>query len=140
MSAALTIGIVDDDCSVRKALARLLQIEGFTVKQYCSADEFIARDAGSGVACLLIDVRMPGFTGLDLCEYLTEAGSALPMVLMTGDADPMTQGRAATLGAASLLVKPIDAQLLLRTLYSVLSPVGARSPRIDSATDNGSSS
>jgi len=62
------------------------------------------------------------------------------MVLMTGDADPMTQGRAATLGAASLLVKPIDAQLLLRTLYSVLSPVGARSPRIDSATDNGSSS
>ena len=89
--AAPLVFIVDDDSSVRRSLARLVRAAGFDVETFASAREFLARPRYDGVSCLVLDVRMPGLTGLDLQETLAAAGQRVSIVFITGYPDVRAQ-------------------------------------------------
>src|SRR5271170_3629139 len=87
---AATVIVVDDDASVRRALRSQLQIIGFNVLDFESAEEFLASEAPADDACLLLDVYMPAMTGIELCRKLAESGRCLPTILISGRDDPQT--------------------------------------------------
>ncbi|MGH2394020.1 MAG: response regulator transcription factor [Candidatus Limnocylindria bacterium] len=118
------IAIVDDDASVRRGLARLLRSAGYWAETYASALEFLERGlAGKGPVCLMVDVRMPGLSGLDLHEALVGEGLDVPFIFITGHGDgPMTE-RAAKLpkaDAVDFLAKPFDDQAMLAAVAQAL--------------------
>src|SRR4029453_852378 len=95
--------VVDDDPSVRKSLARLLGVAGYAVEAFASAREFLAREWCAGPCCLVLDVRMPGLTGLDLQKALAGAGRRMSIVFVTGHVDVPGSVRAMKDGAVDLL-------------------------------------
>ena len=108
--------VVDDDASVRKSLTRVLAASGYAVEQFASAGDFLARERYARPCCLVLDVRMPGLSGLDLQTALAAAGRRLPIVFVTGHVDvPMTvQGMRN--GAVDWLTKPFGAKELLNAV------------------------
>jgi FixJ family two-component response regulator len=107
------VGIVDDDPSVRKALTRLVKAAGYRVEVFASAREFLARPQEEDLRCLLLDVRMPGLTGLELQEALAVAGSRMSIVFVSGHGDVPGSVKAMKGGAIDFLTKPVDARNLL---------------------------
>jgi FixJ family two-component response regulator len=105
--------VVDDNPSVRKSLARVLAAVGYTVEAFASAREFLARPPHPGPCCLVLDVRMPGLSGIQLQEMLAATGRRLSIVFVTGHADVPTSVRAMKAGAVDLLTTPVDAQDLI---------------------------
>jgi FixJ family two-component response regulator len=105
--------VVDDNPSVRKSLHRLLAVAGYTVEAFASAREFLTREPSKVPCCLVLDVRMPGLSGIDLQEALAAAGRRMPIVFVTGHVDVPTSVKAMKGGAVDLLTKPIDAEELL---------------------------
>ncbi len=108
--------IVDDDASVRTSLARLLTGAGFEVEAFTSVQEFLARPRYEGPCCLLLDVRMPGLTGLDLQEALTATERHLSIVFITGFVDVHESVQAMKGGAVDFLTKPVDAKELMAAI------------------------
>lgn len=114
------IHVVDDDDSVRSSMARLLKAMGLRVEIYSSAADFLQRLV-KGPGCLVLDVRMPGQSGLDLQQVLGAQGASLPIVFLTGFADvPMTV-RAMRSGAEDFLTKPVEPQALLEAVTRALA-------------------
>jgi FixJ family two-component response regulator len=112
--------VVDDDASVRAAIANLLRSVGLSVECFASANEFMRAAVKDRPACLILDVRLPGTSGLELQRELVELGSWLPIVFLTGHADiPMTV-RAMKAGALEFLTKPFRDQDLLKAIWSAL--------------------
>jgi FixJ family two-component response regulator len=113
MSSSVFVHIVDDDKAVRESLGDLLRSMDYQVTLYGSAAEFLKVELPDAPACLVLDVRLPGTSGLELQEYLTRINIGLPVILMTGHGDiPMTvKGMKA--GATDFLTKPIRDQDLL---------------------------
>jgi len=111
--AAPLVFIVDDDPSVRKSLARLVRAAGFDVEAFASAREFLARPPYDGPCCLVLDVRMPGLTGLELQETLATAGPGCPIVFLTGYRDVRASAKAMKGGAIDFLTKPVNDQDLV---------------------------
>lgn len=108
--------VVDDDASVRKSLTRVLAASGYAVEQFASAGDFLARERGARPCCLVLDVRMPGLSGLDLQTALAAAGRRLPIVFVTGHVDvPMTV-KGMRNGAVDWLTKPFGAKELLNAV------------------------
>jgi FixJ family two-component response regulator len=108
-----TVFVVDDDRSVREALSALLRSVGLTVELYDSAPEFLARQRPDAAACLVLDVRLPGLSGLDLQHALAKAGAEIPIIFITGHGDIPMSVRAMKAGAIEFLTKPFrDADLL----------------------------
>ncbi len=107
------IHVVDDDAGLRESLSDLLESMGYEVLTYGSTAEFLARDPGYEPGCLLLDVRLPGMSGLELQEKLTNDGVALPVVLMTGFGDVPTSVRAMKAGALDFIEKPFRDQDIL---------------------------
>ena len=107
------VGIVDDDQSVRKGLARLVKAAGYRVEVFASAREFLARSQQEEPCCLLLDLRMPGLTGLELQEALATAGRQMSIVFISGHGDVVASVRAMKGGAIDFLTKPVDARELL---------------------------
>jgi FixJ family two-component response regulator len=107
------VGIVDDDPSVRKGLARLVKGAGFRVEVFASAREFLARPQQEDLRCLLLDVRMPGLTGLELQEALATAGRRMSIIFVSGHGDVVGSVKAMKRGAIDFLTKPVDARDLL---------------------------
>jgi FixJ family two-component response regulator len=105
--------VVDDDPSVRKSLVRLIASAGYAVETFASAREFLARERYAGPSCLVLDVRMPALTGLDLQEALASTGHRTSIVFVTGHGDVPTTVRAMKGGAVDFLTKPFDEQDLL---------------------------
>jgi FixJ family two-component response regulator len=105
--------VVDDDPSVRKSVTRLLESSGYAVETFASGREFLARAPHPGPCCLVLDVRMPGLTGLELQEALTTGGRRMPIVFVTGHVDVPKSVQAMKAGAVDLLTKPVDARDLL---------------------------
>jgi FixJ family two-component response regulator len=105
--------VVDDDPSVRKSLARLIKSSGHPVEAFASAREFLAREWFPGPCCLVLDVRMPGLTGLDLQEALAGAGRRMSIVFVTGHSNVQMSVKAMKGGAVDFLTKPVDGQVLL---------------------------
>ena len=107
------VGIVDDDPSVRKGLARLVTAAGYRVEVFASAREFLARPQQEDPSCLLLDVRMPGLTGPELQEALGIAGRRMSIVFVSGHGDVPGSVKAMKSGAIDFLTKPVDARELL---------------------------
>jgi FixJ family two-component response regulator len=112
---------VDDDAGVRKSLARLLGSAGYAVEAFASAREFLAREPHAGPCCLLLDVRMPGLTGLDLQETLVAAGRRMSIVFVTGHVDVPMSVKAMKGGAIDLLTKPFDDKDLLGAIERAMA-------------------
>ncbi len=105
--------VVDDDPWVRRSMERLIRSIGFNAQTFRSAGEFLRRPRPEGPACLVLDVRLPGLSGLDLQRELTNSGIQLPIIFMTAHGDiPMTV-RAMKGGAVEFLTKPFRARRLL---------------------------
>jgi len=112
--------VVDDDASIRRALRRQLQILGFDVLDFESAEEFLTSDIPNGEACLLLDVYMPGMTGIELCKKMTEARRPLPTILISGRDDPQTRKLMREAKPIASLIKPFDEKNLLRAIRKAL--------------------
>jgi FixJ family two-component response regulator len=105
--------VVDDEPSVRKSLTRVLEASGYVVEAFASGREFLAREPHPGPCCLLLDVRMPGLTGLELQERLVAGGRRMSIVFVTGHVDVPKSVKAMKGGAVDLLTKPVDAKDLI---------------------------
>jgi FixJ family two-component response regulator len=110
------VGIVDDDPSVRKGLARLVKSAGYRVEVFASARDFLTRPQREDPSCLLIDVRMPGLTGLELQDALAVAGRRMSIVFVSGHGDVAGSVKAMKGGAVDFLTKPVDAHELLSAI------------------------
>jgi FixJ family two-component response regulator len=113
--------VVDDEPSVRKSLTRLLASAGYTVEVFASAGEFLAREPYAGPCCLVLDMRMPGLSGLELQETLAATGRRLSIVFVTGHVDVPMSVRAMKRGAADLLTKPFDDKDLLAAIQRAVT-------------------
>jgi FixJ family two-component response regulator len=107
-----TVVVVDDDPSIRKSLARLVRSAGLDVQTFASADDFLNSHRRTHPSCLVLDIRMPGMSGLDLQERLA-SDPTLPIVFITGHGDVPMSVRAMKGGAVDFLQKPFDERELL---------------------------
>jgi RNA polymerase sigma factor (sigma-70 family) len=117
-----TVFLVDDDPSVRKALTRLLRSAGYVVQGFPSARDFLdsADRSHQSRGCLILDVRMPGLSGLDLQHELQAANAILPIIFITGHGDVPMSVRAMKAGAVDFLSKPVKDEDLLSAVDSAL--------------------
>jgi FixJ family two-component response regulator len=126
MSSAAFVHIVDDDQAVRESLGDLLQSMGYRVALYASASDFLKVELPDVPACLVLDVRLPGTSGLELQAYLASINAGLPVILMTGYGDIPMSVRAMKLGAVDFLTKPIRNQDLLDAVAVAIRKDGDR--------------
>jgi FixJ family two-component response regulator len=112
--------IVDDDDSVRKALTRLIKSVDLTVETFASAHDFLKRKSHNGPACLLLDIRMPGLSGLDLQDELVAAGLTLPIIFISAHGTIPLTVRAMKAGAVDFIEKPFEDQTLLDAINQSL--------------------
>ena len=119
--AAPLVLVVDDDPSVRKSLSRLLASADYAVEAFASAGEFLARGPHPGPCCLVLDVKMPGLTGIQLQEMLTAAGRRMSIVFVSGHADVPTSVKAMKAGAVDLLTKPVDVRDLIAAIRRAMT-------------------
>src|SRR5260370_18969872 len=115
-----TVIVVDDDTSIRRALRRQLQILGFGVLDFESAEEFLASEPPTGDACLLLDVYMPGMTGIELYRSLVASGRDLPTILISGPHDQQTRQMMRKANPIATLLKPFDEKKLLSAIRKAL--------------------
>jgi FixJ family two-component response regulator len=121
LAADATVFLVDDDASVRKALTRLLRSAGYDVKAFASAREFLDNAQDEGPACLVLDIRMPGLSGIDLQRELQTANAILPIIFITGHGDIPTSVKAMKAGAVDFLPKPVKDHDLLTAIEQALA-------------------
>jgi len=112
--------IVDDDSSVRRSLERLVQSVSLTAKSFASAQEFLQSVHGEETGCLVLDVRMPDISGLELQEKMIRAGILLPIIFISGHGTVPMSVRAMKAGALDFLQKPFDEQDLLDAVYRAI--------------------
>ncbi|NLI80346.1 MAG: response regulator [Deltaproteobacteria bacterium] len=113
----LTVLVVDDDESIRRALQRLLQSNGYRVLTFESAEAFLSSAPVTGEFCLVLDIRLPGISGLELYETLASSGIKVPVIFMTAHDNPQWQEMAEKAGATAYLRKPFGEQSLLSALH-----------------------
>src|SRR5262249_24596374 len=115
------IAVVDDDESIRLAIRSLLQSHGFQVEMFDSAEGVLSCARLADIACLIVDVRLPGMSGLDLQRQLAAAHPHLPMVFISARADPVARQQALAAGALAFLGKPFSAKALIDTVQTGLA-------------------
>jgi len=116
MTTDALVRVVDDDPAVRDSLKWMLEMAGMRVQVYGSADEFLSEDQFDHPGCLVLDVRLPGKTGVELLEEAESKGCHLPVIIITGHADVPTAVRAFRGGALDFIEKPFDDQHLLERI------------------------
>jgi FixJ family two-component response regulator len=114
------VSVVDDDESVREALPDLLREFGFTVEAFSSAEEFLASDALGRTGCLVLDIRMPGMSGLELQRELIRRQAKIPIIFITAHGDETLRPRLIAAGAVDCLLKPFSETALLAAVNLVL--------------------
>jgi len=115
------VHVVDDDPSFRTAISRLLRAAGYEVRVYGSAGDFLLEPPVDGSGCVLLDVRMPGPSGLDLHEAMARRGDTLPVIFLTGHGDIPQSVRAMRQGAADFLTKPVRRSELIAAIRHALA-------------------
>jgi len=126
MSERAVVFVVDDDPSMRRSLEDLLRSVSLDVRSFSSAQEFMQAERSDAPGCIVLDVRLPGMSGLTFQEELPKAGVALPVIFITGHGDvPMTV-RAMKAGAVEFLTKPFDDQMLLDAIHAAVDRDRAR--------------
>jgi FixJ family two-component response regulator len=121
MSRPDLVSVVDDDESVREALPDLLRVLGYAAEAFASAEEFLASDCVGRTSCLLLDLAMPGMTGLDLQRALSARRQEIPIVFITALHEEGVRPRLLALGAVDCLFKPFSDTALLRALRSAVT-------------------
>jgi FixJ family two-component response regulator len=136
MPSSPTVFLIDDDPSVRRALARLIKSAGYQVQTFVSAREFLDRmpDA-TGTACLVLDIRMPGLSGMDLQRELQLTNPILPIIFITGHGDIPTTVKAMQAGAVDFLPKPVRDTDLFRAIKQALARAVHDRAQLDEAKD-----
>jgi FixJ family two-component response regulator len=114
------VSVVDDSESVRESLPDLLQVFGFAVQAFSSAEAFLAFDAYTETSCLVLDVGLPGMSGPDLQLELTRRGADIPIVFITAHGDASLCPRLLALGAAACLLKPFSHDALIDAVNAAL--------------------
>jgi FixJ family two-component response regulator len=115
-----TVVVVDDDSAIREALASLVRSIGLRVKLFTSAQEFLQSQRLESTSCVILDVRLPGLSGLDCQRQLREAGLSIPIIFITGHGDIPMSVRAMKAGAVEFLTKPFRDQDLIDAVQSAL--------------------
>jgi len=132
MSEIPLITVVDDDAAIREAVQSLIRSVGLRAEGFASAPDCLQSGHLQDTACLIVDVRMPGMSGLELQQQLTTAQCPLPIIFITAHGDAATRARALSAGAVAFLDKPFSDEVLLRMVQAALPSVrgdGAGSPR-----------
>ena len=112
--------VVDDDLSIRTAIGRLLQSVGYAFETYGAGNEFLRRAEHGATGCVLLDVRMPDVSGIEVQQLLNAGGNDIPVIFVTGYADVSLTVRAMKAGALDVLTKPIHDQVLLDAVHGAL--------------------
>jgi FixJ family two-component response regulator len=115
-----TIFVIDNDASMRRALTYLLQSAGYNVETHSSAEEFLRREHYDGVGCIILDVQMPGLSGMDLQERLMRSDYRMPIIFLTGHGELSMGVQAMKKGAIDFLSKPCDDEQLLEAIHSAI--------------------
>lgn len=115
-----TVFVVDDDASVREALSGLVRSAGLAVQTFASAQEFLASPAATTPSCLVLDLRLPGLSGLDLQQRMAKAERDMPIIFVTGHGDIPSSVRAMKAGAVEFLTKPFSDRVLLDAIHQAL--------------------
>lgn len=115
------IAVVDDDQSVREGLGNLISSFGFEVKLFASAEDFLDSNTRLQADCAILDVRLPGISGLELQERLAAERQNIPIIIITAQGDNKTQDEAVAAGAIAFLRKPFKEEVLLAALESALN-------------------
>jgi FixJ family two-component response regulator len=121
MSSEAIVHVVDDDASWRTSVQRLLTAAGYRVALYASAEQFLESAVPDGPSCVLLDMRMPGLTGLQLQQALAELRRQVSVVFVSGHGDIPTTVLAMKGGAEDFLAKPVDTEVLLRAVEQALA-------------------
>lgn len=121
MVTGLLVSIVDDDVSVRESLPDLLRQFGFNAQAFSSAEAFLASEFVTQTRCLILDIAMPGMSGLELQQELTRRRHMIPIVFITAHADSTVRPRVLALGAVECLFKPFSETALLDAVNAGLS-------------------
>ncbi len=129
--------IVDDDRGTRESLRNLIRSAGLSAQTFSSAQEFLAAERPKGPSCLVLDVQLPGLSGLDLQQELAKAGVRTPIIFITGHGDIPTSVRAIKAGALEFLTKPVNREDLLHAIQQAIARDNiARQPNGDVGTHN----
>src|SRR5215472_13970499 len=120
VTAPPLLSVVDDDESVRESLPDLLRELGFAVRAFSSAEEFLSSDCVDETSCLILDIAMPGMTGLELEQELKSRSQEIPIVFITAQRDDTTRARLLKRGAAGFLLKPFSDTALLTAVNTAL--------------------
>jgi FixJ family two-component response regulator len=115
------VAIIDDDDLMRSALQGLLKEAGFSARAFVSAEEFLGSDGHREAACLIVDIRMPGMSGLELQARLNAEAIRIPTIFITAHGDARMRMQALRAGAVEFLTKPFDDEVLLDTLRAALN-------------------
>jgi FixJ family two-component response regulator len=121
LAANSLISVVDDDRSMGRMLERIITAAGLKVEVFASAEEFLDFERWHESACLVLDVDLPGMSGLDLQARLNDAGLVIPIIFISGQATERARERALTAGAVGFFDKPFSISLLLAAIQSVPS-------------------
>lgn len=126
MFAAPAVHVIDDDEGFRRSLVRLLTASGFRAVGYGCAGEFLLAQRGEATGCILLDISMPGPSGIDLLKALVERGSAPPIIFITGRDDVMTSVEVMKAGAFDYIVKPIGGGRVIAIVQRALEVDASR--------------
>ena len=113
------VAVVDDEQPVRRALQRLLRASGFDVRLFATGSDFMSHL--EGIDCVILDLHLPGMSGFEVQEALTERGASVPVVVLTGNDTPANRARSLANGAHAYLCKPVDDKVLLEALRPLTS-------------------
>ena len=119
MTEVQVIAVVDDDEGFRRALGSFLEAFAFRVRTFASGEEFLQSGELRVVACLVLDLAMPGISGLEVTQQLGARGLRIPTVFVTANADDEMEKQLLAAGAIAILPKPVDHQQLLRVVQGV---------------------
>ena len=115
-----TVFLIDDDPSVRRGLSRLIRVAGFNVQAFASAGDFLASPHDEGPGCIVLDVKMPGLSGMDLQAEMNKAEYGMPIIFISGHGDVPMTAQAMKEGALDFLTKPVDREHLLNAIRTAL--------------------
>jgi FixJ family two-component response regulator len=115
------IAIVDDDEPLREALGSVMKAAGFAIHTFATAEDFLDSPNWQETACLILDVRLPGMSGIELQKRMADAGSQVPIIFVTAHGDAALRDLVMKSGAAGFLNKPVRSDALLKEIHAALA-------------------
>ena len=119
IAQAIHVAILDDEASIREALSRLLTTPGMVAHAYATSDELFESVALNCPDCLVLDLQMPGMSGLDVLKYLNQRQIRIPTIVITGHDEKHSRAACMNAGAVAYLLKPLDVEMLVDTIERI---------------------